>query len=928
MRLFRIVLFSFCFGLAVCAADLPKDPNVQVVKLDNGLTCWLRQHQTPPGRVTIWLHVDSGSLNENEDQRGLAHFLEHMAFNGTEHFPPGELIKYFESIGLRFGQHQNAFTSYDQTTYMLTLPNTEQETLEKGFTCIADYAYRMSLLPEEIKKERGVILEEMRARDGLNKRISEKIIPIYAPDSRIAKRLPIGLEEVIKNANRELLNSYYRKWYRPDLTTLIVVGDIAPDKLKPIIEKQFSAWERSGEPPQPHKPGISSSSTERSAIVTDPEWKEADVNIVTIIKRDRVFTTQAYRDGLVDDLGNWILTKRLNDLVDQGKAPFQQARASKGWFMNAALLSSVSATGKPENARAIIEFLGRELKRLRIHGALNRELEQAVKARTSALERAVETVSTREAGRLAGMLNSAAGAGRLPMSPKQELELARKLIPAITLQEINAAYIRNFPRDKRLVLSILPEAQADDLTEAKQLEILHAGEAGEVTKWQGTAAVDKLADRMPAPGTWQQQSKQDDLDVQSGVLSNGARVHIKPMDYKKDTITVRVSLFGGEIQESTANRGITQAAALAFKQTATEKFSSTALKDYLTGKKLGISGWADEDTLTLNISGAPKDIETGFQLLYLLLTQPKLEAAALENWRTQQALRYKGMQTVAEAKLFQEASRLLAPDDPRMHVLTPEMISKLTLEAGQKWLDELITHDMEVAVVGDIDPAKANELVLQYIGALPKRKPMTETLDELRRVQTAEGPVVARIDVNSIANRSAVFVGWRSPGWRQSRQKVLNIKLAGMILRKLVREEIREERGWTYSAAVFDRSSEVYTNASYFGAFFTADPDKAAPALEVAAKIIRDFAETGPTDEQLAVGKKQIANILDEQMKKPEFWIRKLATLHYHESDFDYLRNVGKIYNDMTGEEIQKTLSAFIKKPNLIQIIAARPKEQ
>jgi len=192
-------------------APLPTDPKIKVLELPNGLTCWVRPHNRPPGKVSLWLHVDSGSVNEENNQRGLAHFLEHMAFDGTEHFPPGTLVKYFESMGMRYGSHQNAFTSFSQTTYTLTLPNTKEETVDKGLLCLSDYAFRMSLLPEEVEKERKVVLEESRARKGARQRMMDKLLPILLPGSLVAERLPIGKEEVIQSAPREELLSYYQK---------------------------------------------------------------------------------------------------------------------------------------------------------------------------------------------------------------------------------------------------------------------------------------------------------------------------------------------------------------------------------------------------------------------------------------------------------------------------------------------------------------------------------------------------------------------------------------------------------------------------------------------------------------------------------------------------------------------------------------------
>src|ERR671933_1259901 len=225
-------------------APLPTDPALRIGTLDNGVTYWVRSHATPPGKVTLWMRVGTGSLNEEDGQEGLAHSLEHMAFKGTEHFPAGELIAYFESIGLRFGQHQNAFTGFDQTTYTLSLPDTRPETLEKGLLYFADIAFRMRLAADDVDKERSVILEEKRARKGVQQRLTEKLLPELLPGSRIAQRLPIGLEETIARLQRDDFVAYYTNWYRPEKVTILAVGDAPVEAMVQAITKNFAAWTR------------------------------------------------------------------------------------------------------------------------------------------------------------------------------------------------------------------------------------------------------------------------------------------------------------------------------------------------------------------------------------------------------------------------------------------------------------------------------------------------------------------------------------------------------------------------------------------------------------------------------------------------------------------------------------------------------------
>ena len=304
-------------------APLPVDPAIQMGALDNGVAYWIRQHATPPGKISFWLHVGSGSVNEADGQEGIAHFLEHMAFNGSTHFPPGQLVQYFESIGLRFGQHQNAFTGFDQTTYTLTLPNTEPDTIDKGLLYLSDVAFGLLLTPEEIDKERNVILEEKRAHKGARQRIIEQILPALLPGSRVGRRLPIGLEATLAKLQRDDFKAYYDKWYHPGKITVLVVGDAPVEMIRAAIDKHFGSWRRTDPAPDDLPYGVTPYDAPRAIVLTDPELTTASVETMTIAPLQVVKTVGQYRERLVQELGAWMVNRRLEQLVQEGKAPFQ-----------------------------------------------------------------------------------------------------------------------------------------------------------------------------------------------------------------------------------------------------------------------------------------------------------------------------------------------------------------------------------------------------------------------------------------------------------------------------------------------------------------------------------------------------------------------------------------------------------------------------
>jgi zinc protease len=394
------------------------------------------------------------------------------------------------------------------------------------------------------------------------------------------------------------------------------------------------------------------------------------------------------------------------------------------------------------------------------------------------------------------------------------------------------------------------------------------------------------------------------------------------MDYKKNQVLVRLTISGGSIMEDDKNKGITQVATLAFNQPATSTYTSTQIRNYMTGKKVGVGLGQRGDCLTVSISGSPEDLEHGFQLAYLLLKDAKLEASALTNWQKNFVRQYEASRTNADARLGEELYVMLQPDVARLRPLKPERAKAITVEEAQAWLKNVIaTGIMEASIVGDLKKERALELAATYFGALPNRSATTAAIDARRVLPEQTEPRKRIVDVDSIAKRSVVLTGWRCPGWRKDKNEVLAIKLAMRILQTRVRKEIREERSLTYSAGVFSSPSTTYENISFMGIYFTADPDKAEAAMKLARELGEAFAKDGPTEEELTIAKKQLGNQLDQMVKEPGFWSGKLADLEYHGFSLDYLKTFRATYQDFTVEDIRKVMTKYVVKKGAFEII-------
>ncbi|HYE02762.1 MAG TPA: insulinase family protein, partial [Phycisphaerales bacterium] len=725
-------------------APLPTDPRLVTGRLENGLAYVVLRHANPPNRAAVWMHVSTGSLNEREEERGLAHYLEHMAFNGSEHFPPGEVVKFFESLGLVFGQHQNAFTSLDQTTYMLFLPDAEGATLAKGLLFFGDVAGRLLLEPGEVEQERNVILEERRSRLEGAQRVQEYILERLAPGSLLSQRLPIGTEESIKGLTAEALRGYYRRYYTPSNITLIVVADMEPGVVVEEIRRAFAG--APGEPrPADQDARVGPSAGARGIVAADPELTEAEVTVARLVgPRPPTRTEGRFREDLVDSVATAAFNRRMVRLIGRGETPFLSASAAATDLFGAARLVQASAGGAPERWREMLARLGLELARARRHGFTARELEDVSEDVLAASRNFVRQEPTVPARLLLQRLNQAVATDEPILSAAQELDLLERLLPTITAEEISRRFAELYSGPGVIYIAALPSSAPGLPTEAELVELGEAAVAAEAEALAEGERPGALLETPPEGGEVLERAEHAATEVGSAWLSSGARLHHRFMPARRDQASATITLAWGALLEDAGHRGLSEAAAVAFERPATARLTSDDVRDLLIGKNVSVSGSAGMDAVTLTASGAPDDLETGLQLAHLLLTEPKLEAAALDHWKERQR-----QQIAARDKDPQAAFSALVPEtifpagDPRLRPLTLEQVEAVTLEAAQAWLTRMVREaPLEVAIVGDVERGRAEELARRYLATLPARARIGPgTHDERRRVARPAGPL-------------------------------------------------------------------------------------------------------------------------------------------------------------------------------------------
>src|SRR6266850_172418 len=503
---------------------LPTDPALVTGRLPNGLTYIIRTHKNPEGRVGIWLHVASGSLNETDATQGHAHFLEHLAFNGSANFPPGSVVPFFQSLGLSFGRDQNAFTGFDQTTYQLALPGGGRDVVEKGMLFMSDVAMRLSLTQALIDAERPVIVEEKRTRASARQRVEEQLYARLAPESTFGRRLPIGIEPTIKSVTQADFRDYYARWYVPSNMTVIVVGDTDPAMVVDVLTQQFGSGPTVPEP-TPRAVGVQPTNGPRAIVVTDPELIRAEVSITRLgPPREATTTVAQRRRELVEMIGTWAFNRRLSAEIAAGRMSFLGAGASVEDWVGVYRMASLEASGKTGTWRAMLKELGTELQRARLHGFGEREIANARTMLIAAAEEGVRRESTRPARDVLRDLNRDVSRRRPPMSAAQTLALFQQLLPGITAREVSDAFADSFDPARALFIAELP-AGDDVPSEADLVGLGRAAVDVKPDKPADLAPPSALLATLPRPGTVAESTTHAATAVTSLWLDNGVRVH-------------------------------------------------------------------------------------------------------------------------------------------------------------------------------------------------------------------------------------------------------------------------------------------------------------------------------------------------------------------------------------------------------------------
>ncbi|MCA9279400.1 MAG: insulinase family protein [Phycisphaeraceae bacterium] len=917
--------------VSVIVHSLPEDTRYVRGTLESGVSYVVLSHDHPPKRASIWLHIRTGSLNELDSQRGIAHFLEHMAFNGSENFPPGSVIPFFEELGLTFGRHQNAMTGFADTRYTLALPDNSMEMFDKGLLFLSDVAGRLTLPAEEIEKERGVILEEKRTRLGAQQRMFEKILEDISPGSRFGQRLPIGTEERLLNMQRDDFAAYYKKWYVPENMTVIAVGDINEQQMVDAISRAFSGPEspwpnrQTVKAPEPLDPGIVVPEQSRSKVYTDPELQRATVMLAQVKDpKGAIVSEEQYRQDLVRAVGTMTFNRRISGMISLGELKILNASVSSEDLFSALQWTLVEASCEPDRWQDTLTSIATELQRARLHGFSQREIDDTVQSIMAVAEAGVRNEPDMQAGAILSMLTAKVLIREPIMSAQQHLDLMRELLPTITADEIASAFRELYDFSTVDITLQIPESTSKPAEDSVLELATTALQSAPEPRIQQDRPSDLLPIK-PAPGEIVGDIENHQAShVTSFWLSNGARVHYRFMDTEQDRVIVRVGLAGGKIQEDAATHGLTESGALALQRPATERLTSVNVRDLLSGTTVRGRTFVGDDMVTLETTASPVDIETALEFLHVLLTGAKVEQATFDNWKTIRGQMIDQTEKDPQAMLSRTLFETLYPkDDVRTKQLTREELASVTADRAQEWLSALLHGaPLEISFVGNIPLDEVERLATQYLATLPPRERIsTSTLSTLRVLPAPDWSCEVVQPVDTVTLQSVVVVGF----FGADANNLLDssaMDVASKIMTTRLTKRVREELQLVYGMQASMAPSIAYPGYGVFIAFApSTEPSKATLLADEVQSMFNEFATNGPTAEEVSIAATQIANIMNENESQPGYWMGRISQIDYRGRALDDVMSEDELVRGLTREQVQDVFAKYHNASQPIRII-------
>ena len=909
---------------------LPVDPNVRIGKLENGLTYYIRHNAQPAQRAEFYLATNVGAFQEEDDQDGLAHFLEHMCFNGTKNFPDKKLLEYLQGIGAEFGRNINASTGFEQTQYMLNnIPIIREGIIDSCLLVLHDYAHYVTCAPEEIDAERGVILEERRSRRDANWRTFERLLPFYFGDTQMARRTLIGGEEQLKTFKYESLTNFYRKWYNPDMQAVIVVGDFDVDMMEQKIKETFSSIPAPEVPTVKPVIPIPGNEEPAVAIITDPEATSSSIQLIwkgDAMPKEYASTDVAFMTDIIKMIISDAFAERMEAITASSTAPFMSGGLGISQLVEGtdAVMSEVSF--KDGDYKKALEAFYTEIERIKRYGITESELERAKMELISSAERGVEAAPTRKSPQLVYPILNHFFHNNYMLEPEMELQLVQAIcaqLPAMVFQQIIDQMITE---ENMLIAYTAPEREGlVHPTEAELLAVIESVKASEITAPVEEGANEPLLDADTIKAGKIKKEKAAAYGATEWTLSNGVKVVYLPTAHKADEVQVRVVMNGGRSLIETAELPSfdDNVWALYSQNRGLSKFSGVQLKKLLTGKNVRCELNIEKTRHNINIVSTPKDLETAMQLLYLNVTAPRFDNEEFLIGINQIKAVLPNLEKMPQLKLQKLIMETLYGNHERVITINSEVVEKANINDFEKASRRLFGNvaGATVYVVGNVDAETLKPLVAKYIASLPGGKKGSKFID--RNEDIVKGNVVKNEAMVMETPKSTVLQVYTAYMPYSIKNEVL-LDIAKLYLDMVYVETLRESEGGTYGASVATICSREPKDVAIMQVAFETNPESAEKLSNLAVEgVQRLVAEGIPADKFDMIIKNIKKNIPQDRISN-RYWgsVLQKSVEFGDKYDSEYEEAV----DTATPEAVVKAVKELLADDNFIQLVVSPEK--
>jgi len=901
------------------ASDLKADETVTYGQLDNGMKYIILENDTPTGTAAIRMHIASGSTMEQDDQRGIAHFLEHMAFNGSTNVPEGEMIKILERDGLAFGPDTNAFTSFDQVQYQLDLPSAESERIDTGLMLMRETASNLLLDSDAIDKERGVIKSEERLRNTYGLRNLVDQLRFLTPDTILADRLPIGDLDVIATAPREAFVDIYHKFYRPERVTLVIVGDFDKAAIEAKIKDQFGDWAGVGEPGGEANLGpVSTDRGLQTNFFYDPDVPTGiSVNAVKPLVKQADSSAKRQTD-LIRSIGNGIVSRRLAKLSREEDAPFLGGGASNQDYFGAAEVAGIDLTATPETWEAAIGVAERELRRAIEHGFTQSELKEQLANIRTGLENSVDRANTRESTSLAANLANSVNDKRVFTTPESGLARFNAYADKITLEQVHDAFKAQWAGTEPLI-HMSNNVEIEGAEEKIKAAWLSSTEVAVAPPVDTGAAEFAYAD-WGAAGEVVSDERIDDLDIRTVTFANNVQLNIKKTDFEEGVIQASLRVGGGELEMQGAPDGLSLLVGNFITPGGLGKHSADELQTVLAGRTVSGGFASGSDSFGGYGRTNKDDLELQMQLWAAMLTDPGFRPEGETQWTQLIGVFYPQLDATPGGIAQRDLDRILASGDTRFGFGPQEELAKRNYSEVKPYLERAQTEGhIEIALVGDLDEDAAITAVAKTFGALPERRATRMAFDEARGVTFPDSRAPIVLQHAGEANKALALTYWKGPdGTDQKVDAELDVLRA--VMRLKLTEKLREELGATYSPGAGYTASEIYPDYGYFFTQSEVEPGDVGLVHDAVAEIAEGIRGGSITADELQRARQPILENIEEADEDNGAWIGLIDEAQSLPGDLDRWRKTEAIYNAITLEDLTALATSVLAPANELRV--------